>query len=63
MIPIEIIFLKNDFPKTILRRKPFYTETNGALLSIFYESYQNKIIFFGVIICPYSRSRLKYCIK
>jgi len=23
---------KNDFPKNILRRKPFYTETNRALM-------------------------------
>jgi hypothetical protein len=31
MISTENIFLKNDFPETILRRKPFYTETNRAL--------------------------------
>jgi hypothetical protein len=34
MISTENIFLKNDFPETILRRKPFYTETNGALVTI-----------------------------
>jgi len=27
------IFLKNDFPETILRRKLFYVETNKALIS------------------------------
>jgi hypothetical protein len=32
MISTENIFLKNDFPETILRRKPFYAETNGALV-------------------------------
>jgi hypothetical protein len=31
MISTENIFLKNDFPETILRRKPFYTETNEGL--------------------------------
>jgi hypothetical protein len=31
MISTENIFLKNDFPETILRRKSFYAETNGAL--------------------------------
>jgi hypothetical protein len=30
MISTENIFLKNDFPETSLRRKPFYTEINGA---------------------------------
>jgi hypothetical protein len=28
MFSAENIFLKNDFFKNILRRKPFYTETN-----------------------------------
>jgi len=31
MISTENIFLKNDFPETLLRRKPFYTETNEGL--------------------------------
>jgi hypothetical protein len=31
MLSTENGFLKNDFPETILRRKPFYVETNGAL--------------------------------
>jgi hypothetical protein len=31
MLSTENSFLKNDFPETILRRKPFYVETNGAL--------------------------------
>jgi len=30
MLSTENSFLKNDFPKTILRRKSFYVETNGA---------------------------------
>jgi hypothetical protein len=34
MISTENIFLKNDFPETILQRKSFYTETNGALIEI-----------------------------
>jgi hypothetical protein len=34
MLSTENGFLKNDFPETILRRKPFYVETNGALVTI-----------------------------
>jgi len=30
MLSTENGFLKNDFLETILRRKPFYVETNGA---------------------------------
>jgi len=30
MISTENIFLKNNFPETIVRRKLFYIETNGA---------------------------------
>jgi len=33
MLSEKNIFQKNDFPETILRRKPFYVETNGALMS------------------------------
>jgi len=32
MLSTENGFLKNDFPKTILRRKSFYVETNGAFI-------------------------------
>jgi hypothetical protein len=32
MLSAKNIFQKNDFPETILRRKPFYVKTNGALL-------------------------------
>jgi hypothetical protein len=35
MLSTENGFLKNDFPETILRRKPFYVETNRALLEEF----------------------------
>jgi hypothetical protein len=34
MLSTENSFLKNDFLETILRRKPFYVETNGALMEI-----------------------------
>jgi len=30
MLSAKNIFQKNDFPETILRRKPFYVERNGA---------------------------------
>jgi hypothetical protein len=30
MFSAKNIFLKNDFLEIILRRKPFYVETNGA---------------------------------
>jgi hypothetical protein len=30
MLSPKNIFQKNDFPEIILRRKPFYVETNGA---------------------------------
>jgi hypothetical protein len=30
MLSAKNIFQKNDFPETILRRKSFYVETNGA---------------------------------
>jgi hypothetical protein len=36
MLSTENGFLKNDFPETILRRKPFYVETNGALIEMRY---------------------------
>jgi hypothetical protein len=32
MLSAKNIFQKNDFPETILRRKLFYVETNGALI-------------------------------
>jgi hypothetical protein len=42
MLSMENGFLKNDFPETILRRKPFYVETNGALITypFFYTLYR-----------------------
>jgi hypothetical protein len=33
MLLAKNILLKNDFLETILRQKPFYVETNGALAS------------------------------
>jgi hypothetical protein len=35
MLSTENGFLKNDFLETILRQKPFYVETNGALVVSF----------------------------
>jgi hypothetical protein len=43
MISIENNFLKNDFPENILRRKPFYTETNGALIFFIFYFLNNKL--------------------
>jgi hypothetical protein len=34
MVSTENGFLKNNFPETILRRKSFYVETNGALMEV-----------------------------
>jgi hypothetical protein len=36
MLSAKNIFQKNDFPETILWRKPFYVETNGALLGFYF---------------------------
>jgi hypothetical protein len=33
MLSTENGFLKNDFPEIILRRKLFYVETNGAIIT------------------------------
>jgi hypothetical protein len=35
MLSAKNVFQKNDFSETILRRKPFYVETNRALVIIF----------------------------
>jgi hypothetical protein len=38
------IFQKNDFSEIILRRKPFYVETNGALEEIKKEGREEYIV-------------------
>jgi hypothetical protein len=42
MLSAKNIFQKNDFPETILRRKLFYVETNGALVKI--EKYLESLV-------------------